>query len=126
MYEFHWDEPGFEWDSGVTWDSTPTNAVIRHQFNQEGFPTSGISSTPHLERAVVYARGKDGTSSGYVFKIDREALKSHGIIEFVVKQFCTPSIPDDDEVVLVVPEGSHLPEGVIAELITVVALNEAV
>ena len=71
----------------------------------------------------MYARGKGGMSSGYVFKIDREAFKSHGVVEFVVAQFCTPSIPEDDEVILVVPEGTHLPEGVITELITVVALN---
>ena len=68
-YNFHWDEPGFAWDSGVTWDSTATNAVIRHQWNQEGFPTSGISTTPHLERAIVYARGKEGTSECYVYRI---------------------------------------------------------
>ena len=123
IHQLHWDEPDFKWDSGITWDSSPTNAVIRHQFNQEGFPTSGISSTPQLERAIMYARGKQGTSSGYVFKIDREAFKSHGVGEFVVAQFCTPSIPEDDEVILVVPEGTHLPEGVITELITVVALN---
>lgn len=123
-YQFRWDEPGFKWDSGGTWDSTPTNAVIRHQFNQEGYPTSGISSTPHLERAIMYARGKDGMSSGYVFKIDREALKNQGVVEFVVAQFCTPSIPEDDEVILVVPDGAHLPEAAVAEFRVVVALNE--
>lgn len=118
-YEFHWDEPGLTWDSGATLDSTSTNAVIRHQLNQEGFPTSGISATPHLERAILYTRGKDGRASGYVFKIDRSALLHHGITEFVVAQFCVPSILEDDEVILVVPDGLHLPPSVIIEVIQV-------
>ena len=63
-------------------------------------------------------------SSGYVFKIDREALKNQGVVEFVVAQFCTPSIPEDDEVILVVPDGAHLPEAAVAEFRVVVALNE--
>lgn len=121
-YEFHWDEPGFMWDSGVTWDSTPTNAVIRHQFNQEGFPTSGISTTPYFERAALYTRGRNGTSGGHVFKIDRKALQHHGVAEFVVSQYCVPSIPEDDEVILVVPNGSHLPPEVIVGIIKVTAL----
>ncbi|MEO8341741.1 MAG: hypothetical protein ABI604_18900 [Nitrospirota bacterium] len=118
-YGFHWDEPGLTWDSGVTWDSTATNAVIRHQLNQEGLPTSGISTTPHLDRAIVYARGRDGTTGGYVFKIDRKALQQHGIAEFVVAQFCAPSVPEDGEVILVVPDLPHLPPAVIVEVIKV-------
>lgn len=121
-YEFHWDEPGFTWDSGVTWDPTSTNAVIRHQFNQEGFPTSGISTTPHLERAILYARGRGGTSGGYVFKIDRKALQHHGVAEFVVSKFCAPSIPEDDEIILVVPNRLHLPSAVVVEVIQLPAL----
>ena len=121
-YEPHWDEPGISWDSGVTWDSTSTNAVIRHQLNQEGFPTSGISTTPHLERAILYARGRDGTSGGYVFKIDRKALQHHGVDEFVVSKFCAPSIPEDDEIILVVPEMLHLPSAVVVEVIQLPAL----
>ena len=121
-YRFHWDEPGFTWDSGVTWDPTSTNAVIRHQFNQEGFPTSGISTTPHLERAILYARGRNGTSGGYVFKIDRKALQHHGVAEFVVSKFCAPSIPEDDEIILVVPTMLHLPPAVVVEVIQLPAL----
>lgn len=121
-YEFHWDEPGFTFDSGVTWDSSSTNAVIRHQLHQEGFPTSGISTTPHFESAVLYARGRDGTSGGHVFKIDRTSLQQHGVTEFVVSQFCEPSIPEDDEVILVVQNELHLPLTVVVEVIDIPAL----
>jgi hypothetical protein len=121
-YVFHWGEPGHVWGSGATWGSTPTNAVIRHQLNQEGFPTSGISTTPHFERAIVYACGKNGNGSGYVFKIIRSALERHGVAEFVVAQFCQPSVPEDDEVILAVSDASHLPPTVIAEIIPVAGL----
>lgn len=124
-YRFHWDEPGFTWDSGVTWDSTPTNAVIRHQLNQEGFPTSGISTTHHLDRALFYVRGTEGNAGGYVFKIFRGALSSELIDEFVVSKFCAPSIPEDDEVILVTQNGSHLPATVVVEIIEVPPLVRA-
>ncbi|SRR6266481_4438927 len=118
-YGFHWNEPGHVWGSGATWGSSPTNAVIRHQLNQEGFPTAGISTTPHIERAIVYARGEDGIDSGYVFKITRSALERHRVTEFVVAQFCQPSVPEDDEVILVISDAPHLPPAVVAEIIPV-------
>jgi hypothetical protein len=125
-YGFHWDEPGATCDSGITWDSSPTNAVIRHQLNQEGFPTSGISTTPYLDRAIFYARGKDGKSSGYVFKILRSDLEINGITEFVVAQYCKPSVPEDDEVILVVSEGLHLPLIVVVETIPIIGIEASV
>ncbi len=121
-YTLHWEAPSFKWDSGATWDSTSTNAVIRHQLHQEGFPTSGISTTPYLDRAIFYTRGRSGRAGGYVFKIDRAILSHHGITEFVVSQFCVPSVPDDDEVILVVPALAHLPQEVIIEIVTITPL----
>ena len=119
-YNFHWEEKGVTWDSGGTWDSTTTNAVIRHQLKQEGFPTSGISTTPHFERAEVYARGRDGRSAGYVYKIDRSLLQQHGVSEFVVKDYVKePSIPEDDEVILVAADNAASPAVLIVERIPV-------
>lgn len=122
-YTFHWGEPGIKWDSGGTWGSSSTNAVIRHQLNQEGFPTSGISTTPHLSRAIFYTRGSSGKAGGFVFKIDRLALAQHGVSEFVVAQICAPSVPEDDEVILVLPGLEHLPPEVIVEVLTVPAMS---
>lgn len=117
-YAFHWNEPGHVWGGGAVWGSAPVNAVIRHQLGQEGFPTSGISTTPHIERAIVYARGKDGTANGYVFKIIRSALERHGVSQFVVAQFCEPSVPEDDEVIWVTSQ-DHLPPAAVAEVMQV-------
>lgn len=123
-YAFHWDEPGANWDSGITWDSTSTNAVIRHQLNQEAFPTSGISTTPHLARALFYVRGPKGTAGGYVFKISRRALSLEGVEQFVVAKFCAPSVPEDDEVILVIRNREYLQTTVVTEIIEVPSLIE--
>ena len=56
-----------------------------------------------------------------MFKIDRKALASQGVAQFVVSELCAPSVPEDDEVVLVVGNGFHLPPAVIIELIKVSA-----
>lgn len=124
-YSFHWNEGGLGWDSR-TWASTPDNAVIRHQLNQEGFPTSGISTTPHFQRAIFYTRGPSGTEGGYVFKISREALLSRNIEQFVVAHYCKPSAPEDDEVILPTPDGDHLSSEVIFEVIEITPLNYGV
>jgi hypothetical protein len=122
-YNFHWGESGAYWDSGITWDSTPANAVIRHQFNQEGFPTSGISTTPHFERATIYARGKDGLSLGFIYKIARARLKEHDVREFIVADYAIyPSVPEDDEVILVIPNSQHLPEDLVIEIIPITGI----
>jgi hypothetical protein len=117
-YTFQFGERGHVWGDGSVWGPSSINAVIRHQRGQEGFPTSGISTTPHLHRAAVYARGRDGRAHGYVYEISRQALELHGVSQFVVAQFCKPSIPEDDEVILVT-DGSHLPPAVVTKVIDI-------
>jgi hypothetical protein len=117
---FHWDEPDLQWDSGATWDTSEANAVLRHELKQKGFPTSGISTTPDFERAVVYARGKDGRSPGLVAKIDASLLAAHGVRQLVVANVArSPSVPSDAEVILVTKDGAPLPEEVIVERIPI-------
>ena len=113
-YKFKWDEPGHRWDSGTTWVSSPDDAVIRHQLNQEGFPTSGLSTTPHLERAIVYARGMEGSADGFIYKMDSTQLKQYSVDMYVVSAYARrPSIPEDDEVILVTPDGGPLPKALV-------------
>lgn len=120
-YTFHWGEPGSKWGDGSTWGESEVNAVIRHQLNQEGYPTAGISTTPHLHRAMLYARGESGISDGFVYKIDRWKCQDLGIREFVVSEYARiPSVPEDDEVLLVARDSGELPIGIISEVISVV------
>jgi len=118
------DEAGVKYDGGWTWGRSETNAVIRHQLNQEGFPTAGVSTTPHIKRARLYATGPDGASAGRIFKIDRSLLSLHGIREFVVAAFARhPSVPLDEEVILVAPDGSPLSPAILIKIIIVPGLD---
>src|SRR5579862_4721889 len=64
--------------NGWTYGDSEANAVLKHQLNQAGFPTSGISATPVYERAAFYATGGGKHQSGYVYKINRKALANKG------------------------------------------------
>ncbi len=119
VYTFHWGEPGLKYGSGVTYGSSENNAVIRHQLNQEGFPTSGVSTTPLFDRAKHYALGKS-SSTGYIYKIDRSILHRFGINEFIVANFAHfPSIPEDQEVILVSSDHGEMPPEIVIEIIEV-------
>lgn len=119
-YTFHWNEPGAKWGNGSTWGESETNAVVRHQLNQEGFPTSGISTTPHFHRAEFYARGRSGVSDGVVYKIERKKCRELGVKVFVVADYVrSPSIPEDDEIILVAQDGEELPPEIIVQVIPI-------
>lgn len=76
-------------------------AVRQHQWQQKGFPTSGVSTTPHLNRAKYYAEGER-----IIVKINRGSLHRFGIKDFIVKKWLKDlpediAVPEDDEVILV-------------------------
>ena len=118
-YIFHWEEAGLKWDSGGKWDSSATNAVIRHQLNQEAFPTSGISTTPFFDRAKFYAT-IGGKSAGYIYKIDRSLFGTYMVKEFDVSKFARhPSVPEDQEVILVASDFGPLPDTIVVEIVPI-------
>jgi hypothetical protein len=119
-YTFKYNEPGVKYNSGAVYGASPTNAVIRHQLNQESFPTSGVSTTPHLDRAKLYARGRGGTESGVVYRIDRALLAIHGVTEYAVSEYAKqPSVPEDEEVILVGADSGPLPDAIVVEVVEV-------
>jgi hypothetical protein len=104
-----------KYDEGWNYGESEANAVLRHQLDQKGLPTVGISTTPSYERAAYYATF-GGRRTGYVYKIDRESLAAHRVREVVVGAFTpAPSIPEDQEVILVSVNGGALPEALILE-----------
>ncbi len=101
----------FPWTFGVTEE----HAVNQHQWNQNGFPTRGISTTPHIERARFYAQ-----VNKVIISIDRELLSKYGIKEYVVKEWISNldvAVPEDDEVILVMNDDGAFPEKIISEII---------
>ena len=117
-YEFKWGERGAKWGDGGTWGTSEKNAVLRHQLNQEGFPTSGVSATPHLERAKVYAL--HSARQGVVYKIRTAEFERLSIRALRVAGTARwPSVPEDDEYILVAADGAAIPSEVIVEVIRV-------
>ncbi len=109
-------------DGSATAGPSEQNAVLRHELRQEGFPTAGISTTPSLERARIYALGGGRYASGYVLKIDRNLLPKMGVKEYVVAEWIPyPSVPEDAEVILVANDCGALPQGVVVDVIDAVA-----
>lgn len=107
-------------DGSATAGPSEMNAVYGHQLSSGKFPTSGISTTPFLRRAQHYATADGRFSSGYVFKLDREALNSVGVREYIVSEWVeNPKIPEDEEVILVAQDMGELPRYVIVEIIPV-------
>jgi len=115
----HLDTPGLFCDTGWTFDDSEENAIIGHQLNSGAHITSGVSTTPHFDRAKHYATS-GSTSAGIVYKIDRSRLRSCGVQEHVVSTYTDfPTYPEDDEVILVHRNHGTLPSTIVIETIPV-------
>ena len=107
-------------NSLVTIGPSDRNAVHWHQFDQDHHPTSGVSTTPHFQRAVYYATW--GGVPGVVYEINRGALTHFRVREFIVRDYVArPRVPEDDEVILVTTSGAPLPRELIVQRLTVAA-----
>jgi len=119
---FKYSELGFKYGSGAKYGSSPENAAIKHQYNQSGFPTSGVSTTPFFERAKYYSTSGDKNVPGYVYKIDRMLLEENAVTEYSINRIVTnPSIPEDAEFILVANDYGTLPDEIIVEVISLKA-----
>jgi len=90
-----------------------TNAIRQHQWEQRGYPTSGISTTPHLERAENY-------NSGVIVVINRNLLPEFGVKEFEVNKYLKSediACPEDDEIILVREDKGPFPKEIIVDVI---------
>jgi hypothetical protein len=123
IYTFRHDGT-LRYDGSATFGPSETNAVLRHELRQEGFPSSGISTTPFFERAEYYATSGGKRSIGHVLKFDRAVVLKHAIREYVVADWIpSPSAPEDNEVILVAQDCGPLPDFIVLEVINVVAKN---
>jgi len=120
-------------DGSATYGQSAQNAVLAHQLDLRDRPdlhTSGISTTPHLARALYYAtRVRDGDAwrltSGVIYVMDRTRLAALGIREFVVAETVfrlSVAVSDDEEVILVAADCGELPAIAVVERVQVPAL----
>lgn len=93
------------------------NAVVDHQKDQAGLPTSGISTTPHLDRAKFYATHGCTRPRGYIYVMDTSTFDAYRIKKYVVKEIvAVPNVPEDDEVTLVAHDFGILPKELIIDM----------
>ncbi|HKZ39402.1 MAG TPA: hypothetical protein VJ044_00480 [Candidatus Hodarchaeales archaeon] len=97
---------------------TAGHAVNQHQWKQNGFPTRGISTTPHIERAKFYAQ-----TNKVVVKIERGQFEKYKIREYAVKEWVVSpldiAVPEDDEIILVQDTDGIFPKEIICEVILI-------
>lgn len=106
-----------EWNN-CFWGDSSLNAVVEHQRHQAGYPTSGVSTTLHLERARFYATRGGEFLAGYIYVIDRNLCHSCGVTLYVVNDIVPqPSIVEDDEVILVAQDFGVIPFGVVIDVV---------
>jgi hypothetical protein len=104
------------------WGNSPLNAVVEHQRHQAGYPTSGVSTSPHFNRAQIYATQDGKFPTGYVYVIDIEQCAAHGVTLYFVNDIVPqPAIVEDEEVILVAQNFGVIPSEVIINVIQVYA-----
>ena len=98
-----------------------TEHAVRAQQWDGRYPTSGVSTTPHRQRAEYYARHHRTIAS---IAVDR--LAASGIQMFRVSDHIDPSLifaPEDDEVILVCPGAECFPREIIADAFELPSAN---
>lgn len=95
------------------------NAVRQHQWEQNGLPTRGISSTPIFDRALFYAQ-----TNKIIIKIDTSLFDKLGIRTFDVNEILgfrksDIAVPDDNEIILVYEKDGPFPSEIINEIIKI-------
>jgi|SRR5450631_2023145 len=100
------------------WGENEANAVVEHQQHQAGFPTSGVSTTPHKERAAYYATIGGTIPRGFIYIIDTSLLADRHVTAYTVNDIVPmPSVPSDDEVILVAADFGCLPSDLVVGMV---------
>jgi hypothetical protein len=89
------------------------HAVRDHQWCGK-YITSGISTSPHFERACIY-----GAQTGVVVEIDTTKFAKLGVEAYKVADYVDPEFvvcPEDQEVILCYREGAPLPSEMILKI----------
>lgn len=106
--------------SGICFGKSNTNEVVKHQYAQKGLPTSGVSSSPYAKRAEFYALSGGKSKTGYIYKLSIALLNKNNVSIYRVRDIVpNPSIPEDDEYILVSRDFRSIDKCAIVELIKV-------
>jgi hypothetical protein len=90
------------------------NAARQHNWNQNGYPTRGISTTPFYERALFYAERNNSP----IAKIDTANFDKLGIEIYFVRDLKHGiAVPEDDEHILIYEKDGAFPHEIIVEIL---------
>lgn len=80
-------------------------------------PTSGVSTTPYKARAEYYALAGGAGKTGVVYVIDTSVLVPNHVRQYDVNAIVPmPSVPEDEEVILVADDYGALPPEIITQI----------
>ena len=75
------------YDGSATYGKSKRNAVVGHQIDSSVFKTSGISTTPNIERAKYYALNNNKYKKGYILKFDTDKLDFNEYVIYISSSF---------------------------------------
>ena len=91
----------------------PEHAVRAHQWKGR-YPTSGVSTTPHLKRAEHYAQHHRRIAKIAIARLAQFHVQTFRVSDYVhASQIC---VPEDDEVILVCSDAECFPEEIITNI----------
>jgi hypothetical protein len=91
----------------------PEHAVRAHQWKGR-YPTSGVSTTPHLKRAEHYAQRHRTIAKISVERLGQFQVQTFRVSDYVhASQIC---VPEDDEVILVCSDAECFPKEIITDI----------
>jgi hypothetical protein len=92
----------------------PEHAVRAQQWDSNKYPTSGVSTTPHLKRAEYYAQNHRTIAKIALDRLDQFNVQTFRVSEYIhSSQLC---VPEDDEVILVCVDAGCFPKEIIADI----------
>ena len=109
------------YNGGSVYGRSERNAVLMHNQDSSKNKTSGVSTTPNYDNAIIYATNNKGKySSGIIYKIDTSLLEQYGVKGYIVEEHVKrPAIPEDEEIILVARDFGVLPSEIVIEVINV-------
>jgi hypothetical protein len=108
------DEPRLPQILPFTLGKRREHAVRAQQWDSKKYPTSGVSTTPHLKRAKYYGQNHRTIAKIAVDRLDQFRVQMFRVSEHIhSSQIC---VPEDDEVILVCPDAECFPKEIIADI----------
>ncbi len=92
----------------------PEHAVRAQQWDSNRFPTSGVSTTPHLKRAKHYAKKHHTIAKISVGRLIKFKIQMFRVSKHVPDSLI--SVPEGDEVILVYPGAEYFPKDIITNI----------